>query len=333
MLPILAALTLGATPAGPLTAAAPSADRGEVRTGPPLVAVFELTHRGSSGTLTVTGVEAGCGCLKPTLSREVLRPGETTRLTLAVNTLTQPPGQNVWKAVVRYRVAEHGDGPRPPSVRPDFELELRVSARLIQEVSVTPPMLAVSTAAATTQTVTVTDRRANPLTVRAATTTSPHLTATVRPASGDLPRTQRVDVTVTDGYPPGQEDETLVLLTTDPTCPELRVPIRVTKRKPGAVSVTPDVAAVRFARGQAEASRLVQLRRPGGGELRVERVESDHPAVRAKWPTAAGPVATVRVVVDREKADGNDGKAEVRVLLADPVGESVMLPVTWTVPD
>jgi hypothetical protein len=334
MLPILAALSLAATPAaGPLEAAAPSADRGEVRTGPQLVQVFALTHRGDAGTLTVTSVEAGCGCLKQTLSREVLRPGETAQLTLTVNTLTQPPGPNVWRAVVRYRVIDPGDGPAPPPVRPDSELELKVSARLIQEVSVTPPMLAVSTTAATTQTVTVIDRRTSPLTVRAATTGSPHLTATVRPAAGTSPRTQAVDVTVTDDYPPGQSDETLVLLTTDPTCPELRVPIRVTKRKPGAVSVTPDAVEVRFARGQAEASALVQFRRPGGGVLRVERVESDHPAVRAKWPTTAGPVATVRVVVDREKAGGRGGRAEVRVLLADTTGEAVVLPVAWAVPD
>ena len=79
-----------------------------------------------------------------------------------MNTLTQPPGPNVWKAVVRYRVADPSDGPAPPAVRPDAALELKVSARLVQEVSVTPPMLAVSTAAATTQTVTVTDRRASP---------------------------------------------------------------------------------------------------------------------------------------------------------------------------
>ena len=119
MLPIIVVLTLGATPAaGPLVAAAPSADRGEVRTGPPLAQVFELAHRGDSGTLTITGVEAGCGCLKPTLSREVLRPGETAQLTLIVNTLTQPPGPNVWKVVVRYRVADPGDGPpRPRSGR------------------------------------------------------------------------------------------------------------------------------------------------------------------------------------------------------------------------
>ncbi|HVK12531.1 MAG TPA: DUF1573 domain-containing protein [Gemmataceae bacterium] len=334
MLPILATLALGTTPAaGPLVADPPSADRGEAPTGPQLVQVFKLTHRGDAGTLTITATETGCGCLKPTLSRDALRPGESAQLTIMVNTLTQPPGPNVWKAVVRYRVADPNGCPSPPSVTPDVSLELRVSARLVQEVSVTPPMLAVSTSTATTQTVVVTDRRSAPLTVRTATTTSPHLTAVVRPTTDAAPRSQAVDVTVTDSYPPGQSDETLVLLTTDRTCPELRVPIRVSKRKSGGVTVSPDAAAVRFARGQAEASALVQLRKPGGGELRVERVESAHPAVRAKWPATAGPVATVRVVVDREKTGGHGGRAEVRVWLADPVGESVVVPVSWANPE
>ncbi len=329
MLPIIAALALGATPqASPLAAAPPSADRGDVHTGPPLTQVFALTHRGPSGVVTVAGVEAGCGCLKPTVSRTVLRPGEAADLTLTVNTLTQPPGPNVWRVVVRYRL-DPGDGPAR-----DYELELRLSARLIQEITVTPPALAVSTAAETTQTVTVADRRANPLAVRSATTTSPHLTAAVRPAAtANGVWTQVVEVTVKADYPLGQSDEAVVLLTTDPACPELRVPVRVTKRKPGAVAVVPEAVAVRFARGQAEASGLVQLRRPGGGVVRVERAECDHPAVRAKWAAAAGPVATVRVVVDRAKAGGRGGKAEVRVRLADPPGETVVLPVTWSVPE
>jgi hypothetical protein len=328
MLPILAALLLGATPgAGPLAAAPPSADRGDVRTGPPLTQGFEITHRGQAGTITITGVAAGCGCLKPAVSRTTLRPGESADLTVTVNTLTQPPGPHAWRTTVRYRV--EGDG--PPH---DHELELTLSARLVQEISVTPPGLALSTAGEATQTVTVSDRRANPLTVRSATTTSPHLTAAVGPpGSANGVRTQTVVITVRADYPPGQADEGVVLLTTDPGCPELRVPVRVTKRRPGAVSAAPEAAEVRFARGQTEASGLVQLRRPGGGELQVERVECDHPAVRAKWPAAAGPVATVRVVVDRDKAGGRGGKAEVRVLLADPPGETVALPVTWVVPD
>jgi hypothetical protein len=335
MYPILAALLIGATPgAGPLTAAAPSADRGEVRTGPPLVHTFDLAHRGSSGSIIITAVEAPCGCLAPTVSREVLRPGESAKLTLAVNTLTQPPGPHVWRTVVRYRVADGFDGPAPPAVRADSELELRLSARLIQEVSVSPPALAVSTSSETTQSVSVTDRRANPLTVRAASTTSPHLTAAVRPATTSAGvRTQLVDVTVGAEYPTGLRDETLVLHTTDPACPELRVPVRVTKRSPGAVSAVPEVVEVRFARGQSEASGLVQLRRSGGGVLKVVRAECDHPAVRVRWADVTGPVATVRVVIDRVKAGGQSGHAEVRVVTAEPGGEPVLVPVTWSLPD
>jgi hypothetical protein len=334
MLPILAVLLFGSTPlAGPLVVNTPSVDRGEVSTGPPLIQVFELTHSGTSDTLTITGVEAGCGCLKPILSREVLRPGETIKLTATLNTLTQPPGPNAWKLVVRYRITSSTAGPSPPAVKPDSELELKVSARLVQVVSVTPPVLAISTTSAITQTITVTDRRETPLTVRSATSTNPHLIATVKPATGTTPRTQTVDVTVTEAYPPGATDETLVLLTTDQTCPELRVPIRLTKRKPGSLTITPDAPEVRFAQSQEEASTLVQVRRPNGGNLRVERVESDHPALRGKWSAPAGPVATIRVIADRQKAAGRGGRADLRVVMAEPAGEVIVLPVSWTVPD
>ncbi len=335
MYAILAALLFGATPgdAGPLTAPAPSADRDEVRTGPPLTQTFELTNTDPVAAVTITGVETTCGCLKPKVSREVLRPGEKTELTLTVNTLTQPAGHNVWRMTVRYRVAQPTADPTPPSVAPDRALELKLSATLVREVSVTPPMLAISTSGEVTQTVTVSDLRSAPLTVQSAATTNPHLKATVRPATAEGGvRTQAVDLTVTAAFPPGQSDETLVLLTSDPACRELRVPVRVTKRTPGAVVATPEGLDVRFARGQAEASALVQLRRPGGGAVRVERVECDHPGVRARWAAATGPVATVRVVVDLEKAGGRAGRADVRVILAEPAGETVVVPAAWSAP-
>lgn len=322
MYPIIAALLLGATPAGPLTTTHPAADRGAIRTGPQLVQTFELKHDGPAEDVVITNVETGCGCLKPTLSRTVLHPGDRAELTLTVNTLTQPPGANTWRAVVHYRFGNA-----------NAELELKLTAKLIREISVTPPMLAISTAGAATQTITVTDRRAAPLTVQSAATTNPHLTATVHPATSlEGVRSQTIAVAVAADYPAGQFDETLTLVTTDPTCRELRVPIRVTKRKPGAVRAAPDSLDVRFAHGQAEASGLVQLRRPGGGSVRVMRVECEHPAIRARWPSAAGPVATVRVIVDAAKARGRGGKATVRVILAEPAGESLLIPVAWSIP-
>src|SRR5206468_10220289 len=156
MYPILAALLHAPTPhPGPLVAAPPAADRGEVRTGPPLAQTFELAHRGAAGTVTIVDVETTCGCLKPTVSRNVLKPGERAELTFAVNTLTQPAGPNIWRAVVRYRLDDAGP----------FELPVSVSATLVREVSVAPPVVAFSTATTAAQTVTLTDRRTAPPTI------------------------------------------------------------------------------------------------------------------------------------------------------------------------
>ncbi|OWK44294.1 DUF1573 domain-containing protein [Fimbriiglobus ruber] len=334
MYPILAALLLGATPAPPetatLVAVAATVDRGDVRTGPPLTHKFELVHRGTSGAVEITGVETGCGCLKSTVSRPVLRPGERSEITLAVSTLTQPPGPNAWRAVVHFRpVAQSG----PPVVSPDEQIELKVTATLIREVFVTPPALAVSTAGAVTRTITVTDRRPIPLTVTSVSTTSPFLTASLHsPATDAGAQNQVVDLTVTDRFPTGETDETVVLNTTDPACRELRVPVRVTKRLVGAVVVVPEAPTVRFVRGQTEASTLAHVRIPGGGLVRVERVECANPAVSARWSQDAGPVATVRFVVTADKVAPQGGRADVRMILATPPGEVVTVPLVWTVP-
>ncbi len=326
MMPIILALALAVTPADPLSSPVPAADRGEVRTGPPLTHTFEVVHTGPA-PITVTGVESACGCLKPTISKPTLQPGERATVTVTVNTLTQPPGANTWGTRVRYRVAAAN-----PSVVPDAELELKLSATLVREVSVTPPSLAISTASEATQTLTVTDVRATPLTVLSATTTNPHLTATVRAAAtanGVL--TQAVDLTVTKAYPPGQADETVVLRTNDPGCPELRVPVKVAKRTASDVVATPELPQVRFARGQAEASVLVQVRRPDGQAVRVAKVECENAAVLGRWSEEAGPVVPVRLSVDAAKAGGRSGEAWVKVTLADPPGRELTVPLKWSI--
>jgi hypothetical protein len=329
MVPIILALTLGVTPADPLASPAPAADRGEVRTGPPLTHTFELVHAGPA-PIIITGVESACGCLKPTVSKNNLQPGERAAVTVTVNTLTQPPGANTWTTRVRYRAAA-----ATPSVLPDAELELKLSAKLIREVSVTPPSLAVSTSSEATQTLTVSDVRAAPLTVLSAATTSPHMTATVRAATtADGVRSQAVELTVTKAYPPGQAvDEAVVLRTNDPGCPELRVPVKVTKRAASDVVASPEQPEVRFARGQAEASVLVQVRRPDGKAVRIAKVECDHAAVRGRWPDDAVAVAAVRLSVDAAKACGRSGEAVVKVTLADPPGRELVVPLKWSLPE
>ncbi len=65
-----------------------------MKAGPPLVHAFDLRAPGT-GTVTITKVEAGCGCLRQSRSATTLARGQKTTLTLEVNTLhaagrTQP---------------------------------------------------------------------------------------------------------------------------------------------------------------------------------------------------------------------------------------------------
>lgn len=316
-----------AAPPSPLACPTPVAERGDVKGGPPLAHTFDLTHRGPAGTLTITKVEAGCGCLRQQLSAGVLQPGQSAKLTIEVNTLTQPDGPNRWQAVVSYRLdapAAPGQPLPPPETG---QLPLTVAATLSRDVTVTPPQVAFSTTGEATQVLTVADRRAKPLTVTKAATTAEHLTAEVAAPQLDRNgvRAQAVAVKLTAAAPPGHRDETVVLLTDDPAYPELRVPVRVLKRTAGGVAAAPEEVVVRFAAGQSEVSALVQLRTADGKPVAVAAAESDHPGVAVKWSPGSGVVAAVRVTVTA----GDAGGCRVRVRLAEPAGQEVVIPVSW----
>jgi Protein of unknown function (DUF1573) len=312
-----------ANPPAPLHCTAAVAARGDVKGGPPLTHTFELTHCGA-GTLTVTKVEAGCGCLRQSLTTGVLQPGDTAKLTLEVNTLTQPDGPNRWQIAVSYKV----EAPGLPAQA--GELLLQITATLSREVSVSPPQLGFSTAAGASQVLSVADSRAKPLTVLKAAASSPHLTVEIAPREGAAGKsTQAVTVKLSPDAPAGHRDEAVALLTDDPAYPELRVPVRVLKRVAGAVTVTPDAVAVRFAAGQTEVSTLVQLRGADGKPVGVSAAESDHPGVTVKWSPGSGPVAAVRVTVT-EAAAAQAGGCKVRVKLSEPAGQEVVIPVAWS---
>lgn len=298
----------------------PVAARGDVKAGPPLVVAFDLVN-GAAGTVTITKVEAGCGCLRQGLGANALPPGEKTKLALEVNTLTQPDGPNRWQVAVSYTVAAPGAMPQTG------ELLLQVTANLSREIAVTPPQVAFSTAGEASQVLQVTDKRAKPLTVLKAVSTSPHLTAEIGAVATSPARAQPVTLKLTAAAPSGHRDETVVLYTDDPDCPELRVPVRVLKRQAGAVAVTPDAVAVRFAAGQTEVSTLVQLRSPDGKPVSVAGADSDMPGVAVKCSAGSGPVATVRVTVPNTVA-AEPGRCTIRVRLSEPGGE-VAIPVSW----
>jgi hypothetical protein len=299
------------------------AAKGDIKSGPALVHSFQLTNRGT-GILTITRVEASCGCLRKSLKSGVLSPGETSLLTIEVNTLTQPAGQNRWQVTLGYKVEQAG---APVQTG---EILLQLTATLTREIVVDPPQIGFSTTSGASHTITLTDSRAKPLSVLKTTSSSPHLVAEVGPrvdsASGE--HKQTVSVKLKEDSPPGERDETIVLVTDDPAYPELRIPIRVLKRVPGAVSVSPESVAIRFGAGQTDISTLVQLRSIDGKPFSIQGAESDHPGVTMKWSKEQGTVAAVRITVT-EAASAQSGNCKVRIKLGDAPGQEFVVPVSW----
>ena len=285
----------------------PLVAKGDIKAGPPLAQTFELANR-SAGPITIVKVEAGCGCVKRSLSTTTLKPGGSATLTLDVNTLTQSDGPNRWQAVVSYS-ANGTPG----------ELAVSLTANLSREVTLSPPQLGFSTTGEATQTIAVADRRATPLAILKAASTSPHLAATIENGS--------VRVKLSADAPAGQRDELIVLQTNDPTYPEFRVPVRINKKAAGQVAATPEEIAVKLNAGQDEVSALVQLRAPDGKSIRIESATSDFAAVTTRFSKDAGPVATVRVAIG---GVAQPGSCKVIVKLAEPAGQEVIIPVSWS---
>ena len=318
-----AALPLPASP--PLTATGAVADVGAAKTGPLLVHRFTITNP-AAVALTVTGVSTPCGCVNLAVEPRTLAPGQSATVSVAVNTIAQAPGRHTWAGVVRSAAA--GCAPS--------ELPWSLAADLIREVTVTPPAIALSTGsdAAMTVRVVVVDVRPKPLAVRQVLTTNPALTAVAGPVETTTAgRSTTITLTLTAALPEGMASETLVIHTDDSACPELRVPVTITKRPTAAVLAVPPAAVVRLGPGEATASRLVRLRSPAGSPVTIASVVSDNPAVTAKWSPAPAPVAAVRAVVMPRAGDAKSGTATLTVTFADPPGAVVRVPVAWAVPD
>jgi hypothetical protein len=317
------ALGFGDTPSPPLHCPTPLAAKGDIKGGPPLAHTFELTNRGS-GTLNITQVIPSCGCIRRTLSQATLKPGETAKLTLEINTLTQPDGANRWPVTIGYSYA----GAAPALAR-NGEIMLAITAKITRQVTVTPPQLAFSTTAGAEQLLTVADRRGKPLRIVKATTTSPHLSAEIaapRLVAGI--QSQAIALKLAAAAPPGHRDEMLILQTDDPEYPEFRVPVRVLKKAAGAVQAHPDAIAVRFAAGQKDVSTLLQLRSPDGKKVRIAAAEADSPALAVKFAAGSASAATVRIATSGKAIPAGSGF--VKIHLVEPTVQDVLIPVSWS---
>lgn len=309
-------IVLGEAKAAELTCPKPEVSLGTLKTGPAISHRFDL-HAPLASPILIEGIHGSCGCARYHLSHRRLEAGQGGQLHVELNTLTATPGENEWTFRVRYRVEREG------ALQ---ELTLRLRAQVVREVMVQPPQLALSTSGVAEQELRVTDGRARPLRLLRTVTSSPHLEVE-RLEEG--PGVVRLKVRLGPGAPIGEAEETITLYTDDSEYAELRVPVRIAKRPRDDISLSPDSVAWRLGEGDTRVSALVQLRARDGGEVRIERVESPHPALDARWSPGLGPIATLRVTLAADKAPPS-GQAMLHIHLAQPAGRIIRLPVAWT---
>lgn len=298
MLPTLLALLL-APAADPLELPRPFLDAGEILAGPPLARRFPFRNRGSE-PLTITDLQASCGCLTPTLARRTYAPGESGELTLEVNTLSQPEGPVRWRLRVGYR-----------SGGATGEAAVELCARLVREIRVEPAALVLRSPGGRTAVVTVSDDRPHPLTVTALSVSSPRLRAELHGTTAE--------VRAADDCPEGEYREFVYFTTDDPHYSELKVPVTVIHPAKQRVTAAPN--RVTLAGG---ASALVQLRDAEGQAVEVEAIDVDGP-LTCRWAAGPGHFATVRI---GPKATAGTPAGTVRVKLKSPAGQTVVIPVT-----
>ncbi len=321
---LFAGLASAQNPA-PLQAIEAVVDHGEVKAGAILSHSFRLKNGGTS-LITIGDVVAGCGCLRPRVSSRMLQPGASAEVKVEINTISQSAGPNTWKVTVHYL---HG----PEGKTTEHQLELIQKAKIVREINVEPVALYLSIEKETSHTIVITDRRSKPLTVSEARCSHKHvkvqLTAVGVNVKGE--RIQQVHVTVLDDCPPGFHSDVVQLVTDDPACRELRIPMTVVCKAPGQITATPDQMTLRLAEGQNAASGLIRLRDPDDRTVVVDKMEADHPAVRMKWAAGPGSMATVRVGIELT-GERSSGLASVRVHIKEPKPQTLVIPVVWQVP-
>jgi hypothetical protein len=295
----------------------PQVNVGEVRCGVPLTHRFVFTNQGPH-VVQITETKASCGCLAPRLERQSLKPGEEGAVVLEVKTLTQGSGPHTWRVDVRYRDGEQ--------LR---EVPLLISGRIVTEVLVQPPELTLSADRAIRHEITVTDLRAQPLSVVEVRTSSPHLKACV----GELVRNEagrsvrKIGLEVADDFPEGRHAEVVTIVTDDPVYRDFQVAVTVIKRSRQRLEAVPNAVTLLAPAGQPVPARVVLIRDRDEQKVEVDRIVADDPALVCS--RAAGPnnLVTVKISADRSRIQGNSLTSAIHIYLSKPVPETVTVPV------
>jgi hypothetical protein len=310
----------GASPAQLLVCRRPIADKGTCKAGSPITHTFEL-HNISADPVRITAIEGGCACARLACTSQEIPPGQTTQVRVEINTWTQPAGTHRWPIRLRYRRSD----PHPLATEQHYELI--VCAHIVQEIQIAPTRLIISTCRAATEQFTLTDTRPRPLNIHKATSLSPYVQVQTQRLT---PSQYQVRVHLADGCPAGEHDATVSLWTDDPEYREIRLPVLVVRRAPQQVTVFPEELIFEPV-ADRPSSQMIQLRSRQHQPVRIAEVDSDHPALRWKYPEQASRSSAVRISLEPAVA-GPSGQALLRIRLAEPVVETILVPVRWQAP-
>ena len=296
-----------------LYCAEPVFQAGTVRNGLPLVHRFPFVNRGTEA-IEIVEVRSTCGCLTPRLEKRTFGPGEKGELLLEVNTLALAQGTQSWRTRLLCRAG----------TTTTQELELVIVGDVVTEVLVQPAALTLPADAPGIHEITVTDRRASALTIRAADAGSTCLKTTITAVrrEGDV-SVQKVHLVVPKDCPEGRHAVALHLYTDDPMYREFTIPVTVIKRPQQRVEASPRQVTFEGDKGQPLPARRVRLSAAEDAVIEVERVDTDHPAVSCTWSNSA---AMIQIQVDHTRLTG-DLRASIRVQMRKPVVETITIPV------
>lgn len=279
-------------------------DLGTVHGGQSVEAVFHARNSGPNA-VEIGEVERSCGCIAPRWSATRLAPGESATLTLRIRTLGQPDGPRVWPLAVVAR-----------TVNSQVKHELRISADIVNDITLTPPQLAIYVADSVSQDITIADRRPKPLRV----VDSDVKLAGLRIEPLEAPAGQsRLKLHVAgDQIPPGRTDHVILVSTDDPAYPRLEIPLTLVRVEKSQVAWTPEVPELILANGQPRTSVIVEVR----GVKNVGKVVADD-GLKCMW-VESGERLMIRVMLDRTGFVGRGLQSAFRIH-AD--GQTIAVPV------
>jgi hypothetical protein len=301
-----------------LITAANDTDLGTIKAGAPLKHTFTLHHAGCSGyeprhAMTLTGFTASCGCTNHDFTAKTLQPGESTTLTVTINTLAQAAGPWAWSGTVATKLANGVISTIP----------LRLTGTLVREVTVHPAAIALTTDGGDVhREIKVTWTTPRPLTFDFSKEMSSSKFITVLPEIETRPQIT-FDLKIKADLPLGEHAERITLRTDHPDYPELVVPVTVRKVQPSPVAVAPEQVSL----NADQMSVLVQVRGKDGKPVAIADCECAEKALAVTWSKTSGPVATIKVKLGADAP--SKGTATIAVKLTEPALTTITVPVTW----